>query len=115
MPKKVVLSLKEKGYEVKTPQSGTDDEKVADLSKAEERVLVTFDKHFANTLQFPPENYTGIAFIKIRPPLIKAVFDALMDLFKAVETEQFKGRLYVLSHDGYRVFPKSIPSDKKAT
>lgn len=107
-------SLKENGFDVKTPQAGTDDEKVAKLSKSENRVLVTFDRHFANTLQFPPEKYSGIVFIRIRPPLIRSVLDALLNLFELVEPAHFRGKLFVLSISGYRLFPKNGSSNKNA-
>ena len=42
IPRKVVESLKERGFDVRTPQAGTDDERVAELSESENRVLVTF-------------------------------------------------------------------------
>ncbi|MBN2251828.1 MAG: DUF5615 family PIN-like protein [Candidatus Altiarchaeota archaeon] len=113
IPKKVVESLKEKGFDTTTPQSGSDDRKVAELSLSENRVLVTFDRHFANTLRFPPEKYSGIVFIRIRPPLIKAVLNALLNLFRQVKPGDFKGGLFVLSLKGYRVFPKGGPSRQK--
>ncbi len=105
LPRRAVELLSE-NFDVKRPLTGSSDAKVAELGKSEARVLVTFDRHFANTLMFPPEKYFGIVFVRISPPLIETVHDALMKLFETVKHSEFKGKLFVVSPFGYRVYPK---------
>jgi predicted nuclease of predicted toxin-antitoxin system len=107
IPIKVVESLRSIGFNVSTPPAGLDDVMVAELSRRDNRILITFDKHFGNTLLFPPEKYMGIVFIRIRPPLIKTVLDSLINLFKLVKSADFKGKLFVLSIEGFRIFPRN--------
>ncbi|MBI2550025.1 DUF5615 family PIN-like protein [Candidatus Woesearchaeota archaeon] len=104
VPAKVKESLALEGFDVKMPIPRSLDEDVAKLAKSEGRVLVTFDRHFANTLLFPPVEYTGILFVRISPPLVKAVLDALLSLLSSVN--EFEGKLFVLSETGFRLFPK---------
>lgn len=111
VPAKVKESLSMEGFSVKMPVPRSLDEDVAKLAKSEGRVLVTFDRHFANTLLFPPAEYVGIVFIRIRPPLITAVLDALLSMFDSVK--EFEGKLFVLSETGFRLFPKGPPSTKQ--
>ena len=108
VPAKVKESLALEGFSVKMPIPRSLDEDVAKLAKSEGRVLVTFDRHFANTLLFPPAEYAGIVFVKIRPPLIRAVLDALLNLFGSAR--EFEGKLFVLSETGFRLFPKGTRS-----
>jgi len=107
IPYKVVKLLLERGFDVITPPSFAKDDEVAKLAKSKERIIITFDRHFGNILLFPPEKYAGIIFIRINPPIINSVFSALIKLFDNVKPDDFKGKLYVLSLPGFRVFPKS--------
>ena len=115
VPKKVVKLLLKEGFDVKQPRFGSSDRKVAFVAKSEKRILLTFDKHFANRLLFPPEKYSGIVFIRIRPPLIKTVSDALLNLFASVKPSEFKGKLFTLSSIGYRVSPQKLKELSKRT
>ena len=118
VPAKVKESLALEGFDVKTPIPRSSDEDVAKLAKSEGRVLVTFDRHFANTLLFPPTEYSGVVFVRIRPPLIQAVLTALSSLFNSVK--KFEGKLFVpasaepmrrgseaasISETSFRLFP----------
>ncbi len=106
LPHKLVELLKTKEFDVERAPFGSDDAEVAELAKSENRVILTFDRHFGNTLLFPPEEYSGIVFIRIRPPLIQSVFSSLLTLFKLVKSSEFKGKLFTLSLEGFRVFPR---------
>src|SRR3989338_1053023 len=105
VPKKVVDLLVESGYDVKKAPFRSDDEEISRDAKAEGRVILSFDKHFGNILLFPPEKFSGIIFIRIRPPLIKTIFSSLLDLFKRVKPSEFKGKLFTLTPFGFRAFP----------
>ena len=106
IPKKVIDFLIEKDLDVKIATAGIKDTEVARLVKMERRVLLTLDKHFANILMYPPKEYYGIILINIRPPLIKTVLNALILLFTSLRLSEFKGRLFIVFSQGFRVFPK---------
>jgi len=107
IPFKLSKLLKETGFDIIEPPLYAKDSEIAKLAKLENRVILTFDRHFGNITLFPPEKYFGIIFIRIRPPLINSVLSSLIKLFESVEHSEFKGRLYILSLSGFRVFPKS--------
>jgi len=109
VPKKVVDSLLKEGFDVKRVPFGASDKKVAELAKLEGRVLITFDRHFTNPFLFPPEEYSGIIFIRIRPPLIKTVLSALLNLFRSLKPSEFKGKLFTLRPIWFKLYPKKFP------
>ncbi len=106
IPKKILNLLEESRLDIKRVSKGANDQSIAELAKSENRVILTFDRDFGNILLFPPEQYSGIIFIRIRPPLIISVFSALSNLFKLVKPEEFNGKLFVLSTHGFRMYPK---------
>ena len=106
LPFKLNELLKEEGFDLKRPVSGSDDIDVAKLAKSEDRIILSFDRHFGNILLYPPEKYSGIVLIRIRPPLIQAVFSALLNLFDSVKPSEFKGKLFTLSLVGFRIHPR---------
>ena len=106
VPDKVIRLLEEEGFDVKKAPFRSDDEEIAEEAKSEDRVILSFDRHLGNILLFPPKKYSGIIFIRIRPPLVDTVFSSLINLFKSVKLSEFKGRLFTLTPFGFRAFPK---------
>lgn len=66
-------------------------------------MLITFDKHFANVLRYPPEDTHGIIVIRIHPPILSDVVRAIDKFFKESNIGDLKGKLIVLTKKGYRV------------
>ena len=106
IPLKIIELLERDKFDVKRAIKGSNDNEIADVANSENRIIITFDRDFGNILLFPPEQYSGIVFVRIRPPLINTVFSALSHLFRLVKSEEFKGKLFVLSVHGFRVYPK---------
>ncbi len=106
VPRKVQELLVRDGFDVKMALTGSGDRELSKAAKSEGRIILTFDRHFGNILLFPPEESSGIIFIRINPPLIKTVYSALLNLFKEVKPSEFRGKLFVLSSFGFRVYPK---------
>ena len=103
IPIKVVELLNKEGFDVNKAPFGFTDKQISKLAKSESRIILTFDKHFINRLLFPPEEYLGIIFLDMHPPVIDNVFSALSNLFKKVKPLEFKGNLFILSRLGFRI------------
>ena len=103
----VIEFLRNKGFDVKAVhdagKSGGTDDFVMDLAQREERLLVTFDKHFANILLYPPNSHHGVIRIRIHPPLIEHIIQAFEQLLQKFDIATIKGTLIVLERDGFRV------------
>lgn len=106
IPLKIVELLEKNNFDIKRAPRGSEDKEIANIAHSDNRIIITFDRDFGNILLFPPQQYSGIVFIRIRPPLINTVFSALSNLFKLVQFKEFKGKLFVLSAHDFRVYPK---------
>lgn len=70
MPWSVLLSLSSAGYDtVRLKTRGISDPEVLDLAKKQNRTVVTFDRGFANTLVYPPEEFCGIILFRRKSAL----------------------------------------------
>jgi len=103
----IVRFLREKGFDVKDLREagllGAKDEEIALFALREKRVLVTFDKHFANVLLYPPSKYHGIIVIRIHPPLLTDIMDALDRFLQSFNPANLDRVLVVLERRGFRV------------
>ena len=101
---KVVEFLRSYNFDVKDirekPLAGSSDEEIIRLAKNEQRTLLTFDKHFANILQYPPESYFGIIRIRIHPPILNLIINSLQRFFTEFDLSKVKGKLIILEPDG---------------
>jgi len=107
IPSGVTRFLRDRGFDVKevggAEDAGASDDAIMALARKEERILLTFDKHFANILTYPPHSHHGIIRIRIHPPLIDEFNRALDQLMKNFDLNAIGGSLIVLEHEGFRV------------
>jgi predicted nuclease of predicted toxin-antitoxin system len=107
IPPPVVAFLRNRGFNVEevggflTP--GASDASVMELARRQNRALLAFDRHFANTLLYPPQSHEGVIRIRIHPPLISDILQALDHLLEQFDIRSIRGTLIVLERDGFRV------------
>lgn len=104
---KIVTHLVNTGHDTvnvkELTSSGASDEEVFGLATKQKRVLITFDKHFANVLRYPPENTYGIIVIRIHPPVLIDIVRTIDRFLKEPNIGNLKGKLIVLTRKGYRI------------
>ncbi len=104
---KITSFLRDLGHDGKSLQEEglfkTSDDEIIRTAKTDNRTVITFDKHFGNTLKYPPTDTAGIIHIRIHPPLLEDVIPAMDRLLKKYDRPSFRGTLIVLSKNGYRV------------
>jgi predicted nuclease of predicted toxin-antitoxin system len=107
VPHALAEFLRQKGFDVKEARElGTpsiSDRGIIELARREERILVTFDRHFANLLIYPLDNHYGIIRIRIHPPLLSDIIQSLEHFLLKFDLATIKGTLIVLEREGYRV------------
>lgn len=107
---RVVEFLRSHNFDVKDIRGellvGISDEEIANLAKKEQRILLTFDKHFGNILQYPPELYFGIIRFRIHPPVLNLVIKSVERFLNEFDLSKIRGKLIILEYDGYRVYLK---------
>lgn len=104
-----ILRLRQEGYDVSTvlEQGLTSavDTVVINVCQAEERCLVTLDLDFSNPLQFNPQNYNGIAVLRLpsRPTPVD-LDDAIETLIAGLKIENIVGKLWIIQRGRIRIY-----------
>ena len=102
IPVKITELLKEEWFDAKKAPLGSSDKQISKIAKAESRIILTFDKHFLNKKEFPPEEHHGIVYISINPPIADIIFFSIMKLLKDPKYQELKGKLFVVTTFGHR-------------
>lgn len=94
--------LQERGHDVKRVPSGIKNGAVLQLALAESRILLTHDKDFLDAKRYLPEQSSGIVCIRIHPPVLERIVQALERLLNGLPEWEFRGRTLVLDESGYQ-------------
>jgi len=100
---KLLNWLTERGHDVLRVPSGLKNGEVIELAKRTSRVLMTRDKDFANRLLYPPSNFPGFILLRIHPPQLEKLVEALQQLLSKLSEEQVRGKLVVVEEGGYHL------------
>lgn len=88
---------------------------VAEFSKSEHRVLITNDKHFADSSKFSKEKVFSVVWLRIPQDKPKGLFKSFSKLLKdKSKPEDFEGFLIELKEDG-EIESSPIPSKEDLT
>jgi len=107
VPPAVVGFLQKKGFDAKGVYGlrihGASDDEIMQLARQDERVFITFDKHFSNILLYPLGSHCGIIRIRIHPPLLSDILRILDQFLQKFDLTTIRGTLVVLEREGFRV------------
>src|SRR3989338_10503711 len=93
--------LKQQGVDIISKPKGLSNGKLAAFSKSEQRVLITNDKHFADSSKFPKEKIFGIVWIRIQQDKPEVLFNTFSKLLKdKSKPDDFEGLLIELKENG---------------
>ncbi|SRR5260370_11356431 len=85
--------------------AGAPDNQVISVCKSEHRCLVTLDLDFSNPLVFRPEEYAGIAVLRLPRSTAPDVLHAsLGSLILALAKESIVGKLWIVEPHRIRVY-----------
>jgi len=83
----------------------TTDKKLLEVCRTEKRCLVTLDLEFGNPLVFRPEDYAGIAVLRLpSPPMPNDLFDALSTLIAGLAQKEIAGQLWIVQRGKIREY-----------
>lgn len=103
IPRAVIASLAEWGFDVARVAPGMPDPEIAARAKREGRVIITLDSDFVNVLAYPPREYPGIVRIRIHPPFITIIIPQLKNIFTVFKTQDaLEGELIIVGPTGFR-------------
>jgi len=103
-PLELFLEAGHDAVTVKTQQlSGVNDRGLIAVCREEKRCLVTLDMGFGNPLVFPPEEYSGIAVLRLPTRLSHVdVLDGCRTLLSALERADITGKLWIVQRGRVR-------------
>jgi predicted nuclease of predicted toxin-antitoxin system len=95
------------GYDVATvfdeDLQGAEDETIASACRSEGRCLITADLDFAQLLDFPPENFSGIIVLRHPRPTLAGMQALIEQVVLAVAKESLSGRLWIVEPGRIRI------------
>ena len=107
VPLSIGAFLRDMGFDVvhakEVEMLGASDNHIMELARHEERTLITFDKHFADLVLYPPDTHWGVIRIRIHPPLLDDITEAFAHFLKQFDMATIRGTLVVLENDGFRI------------
>lgn len=83
--------------------TGSPDDKLVQICREEERVLVTLDLDFSDIRAYPPDRYSGIIVLRLQHQDAHAVMDVCRRLLPVIEQEPLNGRLWIVDERRVRI------------
>ncbi len=109
--KELLQFLDSKNYDTKIAPKGLKNGKLSDISKIENRILITNDRHFANPNIFPKEKIFSVILLQIKQNESDILLDMFSKLLKEKNSpEDFEGSLIILNEENFEI--TLIPESK---
>jgi predicted nuclease of predicted toxin-antitoxin system len=97
----VAQALLNEGYNVirasEIGQSRADDWQILQKAIAEERILITLDKHFGDWVILPLYTHPGVVRLQVNPATSKNAIQLLLPFLHLHGSEEFRNYLVILS------------------
>ncbi len=89
---------------------GSEDDEIAALANKENRIILTFDKHFGNIIKFPIGCNPGVILVRINPLSIEMVNPRLEKILSEVRFEDISRSLVIIDNATCRIRRCSQPA-----
>jgi len=111
-----ITLLRQAGHDVATVvEQGLEsaaDSVLIRVCHTENRCLVTLDLDFSNPLQFNPQEYSGIAVLRLPPRANpQDLHDAILTLIGGLKREDITGKLWIVQRGRIRIYQQEINDD----
>ncbi len=97
----VAETLRHEGYNViRTSESGqarADDWQILQKASAENRILITLDKHFGDWVVLPLSTHPGVIRVQAHPATSENIVKILVPFLRYYSSEKFENYLVILS------------------
>ena len=97
----VAQALRRAGHDVlrasEIGQNRADDDQILETAIAQNRILITLDRHFGDWAVLPLHKHPGVIRLKVKPTISKNVIKLLLPFLRAHSPKQLKNCLVILS------------------
>ena|SRR3989338_3746110 len=98
---KLLLFLKAKGFDVIKADKRTSDERLASISKSEQRIFITNDSDFTDLEQYPKERIFSVIWLRVPQEKPEELLSSFSKLLKETKPKDFEGKLIMLYEDKF--------------
>ena len=98
---RLIPFLESLGYDAKFGEKRIPDEEVCRVAKAENRIIVTYDREFGNIRKFPAKIHCGIILLRISPIFLPVIKERLIALFTAWPEKKIRGTTVAVFEDRF--------------
>jgi predicted nuclease of predicted toxin-antitoxin system len=107
LPEELAQLLREAGWSafsvVEQQLGGEDDSRIAAICEAEDRILITFDRGFANIRSYPLTRYPGMIVFRLKSQDKQLVLTVAGRLVQALRQREFRNELWIVHENRIRV------------
>ena len=107
LPAEVCGLLKMAGHDacsvLEQNHAGCPDEQIASLCKKEDRIFITLDLDFANSLAYPPVHFPGLIVIRTEKHSTLHVLRLMKRIIKALAKDELNKQLWIVEENHIRV------------
>ena len=98
---KLLLFLKAKGFDAIKADKRTSDERLASISKSEQRIFITNDSDFTDLEQYPKERIFSVIWLRVPQEKPEELLSSFSKLLKETKPKDFEGKLIMLYEDKF--------------
>ncbi len=106
--------LEAEGHQVSTVAEenlrGTDDRTLATLCRQQGFCLITADLGFAQSLEYPPDEYAGLIVLRHPRPTLAGMQNLIRQIAQAIHSESPVGRLWIVEPGRIRIHGTPKPA-----
>jgi len=107
LPEELNQLLRDSGWDSQTVDeqhlSGEDDERIAAVCGAEDRILVTFDRGFSNITAYPPASTPGLIVFRLKSQDKRHVLAIAARLIEALRQRELRRELWIVHENRVRI------------
>lgn len=107
LPVEIATLLQQAGHNALTVMdqrlAGESDTNVAQICKAEDRILVTLDTDFTNIRMYPPQAYPGIMVLRLRQQDKLNILTVMSRLLPVLTGELLRNQLWIVNESRIRI------------
>ncbi len=98
---KLVPFLSSIGHDARFGEKRLPDDEVCQLAKSEDRIVITYDKEYADTKKFPMGSHCGIILLRINPLFLSLIKERLTALFAQWTEKKLRGATVAVFEDRF--------------
>ena len=98
---KLIPFLDSLGHDVRFGEKRLPDYEICRVAKREKRLVITYDKEFADIKKFPPKIHCGIILLRINPLFLPLIKEQLVALFTQWPEKKLCGTTVAVFEDRF--------------